>query len=59
MDFQTMTRKVKQKQYKSKAEFRDDLELIWANCSTYNTGDVRPPSLASNFLMNGAASVGK
>lgn len=41
MDFQTMSRKVKQKQYKSKADFSDDLELIWSNCSTYNTGDVR------------------
>ena len=41
MDFQTMSRKVKQKQYKSKAEFSDDLELIWSNCFTYNTGDVR------------------
>ena len=40
MDFQSMLRKVKQKQYKSKAEFKDDLELIWSNCFTYNTGDV-------------------
>ena len=53
MDFQTMLRKVKQKQYKSKNEFIDDLELIWSNCSIYNTGDVRlilsfSPSLDPN-----------
>ncbi|KAL5476500.1 SPT7_4 [Sanghuangporus weigelae] len=30
MDLQTMLRKVKQKQYKSKAEFQDDLDLICA-----------------------------
>lgn len=41
MDFQTMLKKVKQKQYKSKREFAEDLELIWNNCFTYNTGDVR------------------
>ena len=40
MDFQTMSKKVKQKQYKSKREFKDDLELIWSNCYTYNASDV-------------------
>lgn len=42
MDFQTMLKKVKQKQYKSKREFKDDLELIWSNCYTYNAAEVRP-----------------
>ena len=41
MDFQTMLRKVKQKTYKSKREFKDDLDLIWANCYTYNASEVR------------------
>jgi len=36
MDLQTMLKKVKQKQYKSKREFKDDLDLIWSNCFTYN-----------------------
>ena len=36
MDFGTMMKKVKSKQYKSKREFKDDLELIWSNCYTYN-----------------------
>ncbi|KAF9075526.1 hypothetical protein BDP27DRAFT_1358714 [Rhodocollybia butyracea] len=37
MDFQTMGKKLKAKQYKSKKEFKDDLDLIWSNCSTYNS----------------------
>jgi transcriptional activator SPT7 len=41
MDFQTMLKKVKQKQYKSKKEFKDDLDLIWSNCFQYNAADVR------------------
>ena len=41
MDFQTMLKKVKQKQYKSKREFKDDLDLIWSNCLTYNAAEVR------------------
>lgn len=35
-----MSKKVKQKQYKSKKEFQDDLDLIWSNCYKYNIGDV-------------------
>ncbi|KAF8873938.1 hypothetical protein BD779DRAFT_1568335 [Infundibulicybe gibba] len=42
MDFQTMLKKVKQKQYKSKREFMDDLELIWSNCYTYNATENHP-----------------
>ena len=42
MDFQTMGKKVKQKQYKSKKEFKDDLDLIWSNCFVYNATEVRP-----------------
>ncbi|KDR69778.1 hypothetical protein GALMADRAFT_908498 [Galerina marginata CBS 339.88] len=42
MDFQTMLKKVKQKQYKSKREFKDDLELIWSNCLTYNATENHP-----------------
>lgn len=40
MDLQTMLKKVKQKQYKSKKEFKDDLDLIWSNCFTYNATEV-------------------
>lgn len=40
MDLQSMLKKVKQKQYKSKREFKDDLDLIWSNCYTYNATEV-------------------
>lgn len=36
MDLGTMTKKLKQLQYKSKAEFVTDLNLIWDNCIRYN-----------------------
>lgn len=36
-----MLKKVKQKTYKSKREFKDDLDLIWSNCFTYNSTEVR------------------
>lgn len=36
MDLGTMTKKLKALQYKSKQEFVDDLNLIWANCLKYN-----------------------
>ncbi|KAK7691944.1 hypothetical protein QCA50_005349 [Cerrena zonata] len=42
MDLQTMLKKVKQKSYKSKREFKDDLDLIWSNCFTYNAADNHP-----------------
>ena len=41
MDLQTMLKKVKQRHYKSKKEFHDDLNLIWDNCFTYNATLVR------------------
>ncbi|KAI1966841.1 Transcriptional activator spt7 [Ophidiomyces ophidiicola] len=37
MDLGSMTKKLKALQYKSKQEFVDDLNLIWANCLKYNT----------------------
>ncbi|KIK61029.1 hypothetical protein GYMLUDRAFT_586847 [Collybiopsis luxurians FD-317 M1] len=37
MDFQTMGKKLKSRSYKSKKEFKDDLDLIWANCIQFNT----------------------
>lgn len=37
MDLGTMTKKLKALQYRSKQEFVDDLNLIWANCFKYNT----------------------
>ena len=36
MDLGTMTKKLKNVQYKSKQEFVDDINLIWANCLKYN-----------------------
>ena len=36
MDLGTMTKKLKAVQYKSKQEFVDDLNWIWANCLKYN-----------------------
>jgi len=35
-----MLKKVKQKSYRSKREFQDDLDLIWSNCYTYNASEV-------------------
>lgn len=37
MDLSTMTRKLKGLQYKSKQEFVEDLNLIWANCLKFNS----------------------
>ncbi|KAI9688889.1 MAG: Transcriptional activator spt7 [Bathelium mastoideum] len=36
MDIGTMIKKLKSFSYKSKKEFTDDLNLIWANCLKYN-----------------------
>ncbi|KAI9804131.1 MAG: hypothetical protein M1825_001533 [Sarcosagium campestre] len=36
MDLGTMTKKLKSFAYKSKQDFVDDLNLIWANCLKYN-----------------------
>jgi hypothetical protein len=44
MDLGTMLRRVKGKHYRSKREFKDDLDLIWANCLAYNHAPVRTPS---------------
>lgn len=40
MDLGTVTKKMKNLQYKSKKEFADDLYLIYDNCLTYNTNPV-------------------
>jgi transcriptional activator SPT7 len=42
MDIGTMLKKLKGLQYKSKKEFVDDLNLIWANCLQYNTDPNHP-----------------
>ncbi|KAF9524724.1 hypothetical protein CPB83DRAFT_860781 [Crepidotus variabilis] len=42
MDFQTMLKKVKQRSYRSKREFKDDLDLIWSNCYVYNSTENHP-----------------
>lgn len=42
MDIGTMIKKLKQLSYKSKREFVDDLNLIWANCLKYNSNSDHP-----------------
>ncbi|KAI0365089.1 hypothetical protein BV20DRAFT_1028716 [Pilatotrama ljubarskyi] len=58
MDLQTMLRKVKQRQYKSKKEFKDDLDLIWSNCFTYNATEVSSLSEDHTPMDNKPASRG-
>jgi len=36
-----MSKKIKQRQYKTKGDFARDLGLIWDNCLKYNVGKVR------------------
>ena len=52
-----MLKKVKQKSYKSKREFKDDLDLIWSNCFTYNATEVcislrDPPKELTTAIQN-------
>ncbi|KAJ8607631.1 hypothetical protein MRB53_040150 [Persea americana] len=42
MDIGTMLKKLKSLAYKSKKEFVDDLNLIWANCLKYNSSAEHP-----------------
>ncbi|KAK1087942.1 Transcriptional activator spt7 [Friedmanniomyces endolithicus] len=42
MDIGTMLKKLKQLAYKSKKDFVDDLNLIWANCLKYNSTPDHP-----------------
>ena len=42
MDIGSMIKKLKQLGYKSKKEFVDDLNLIWANCLKYNQDPQHP-----------------
>src|SRR5256714_1130185 len=42
MDLGLMTKKLKQLTYQSKAEFVDDLKLIWTNCLKYNSSVDHP-----------------
>lgn len=53
MDFQSMLRKVKQKSYRSKREFQDDLDLIWSNCYNYNASEVRIWLSLSSLVCHG------
>ncbi|KAI0669507.1 hypothetical protein C8Q78DRAFT_1040274 [Trametes maxima] len=58
MDLQTMLKKVKQRQYKSKKEFKDDLDLIWSNCYTYNATEVSVATQDDQIVNNRPASHG-
>lgn len=42
MDLMTMLKKLKNFNYKSKQDFVDDLNLIWANCLKYNASPDHP-----------------
>jgi transcriptional activator SPT7 len=42
MDLALMTKKLKQVAYQSKAEFVEDLRLIWRNCLRYNSAPEHP-----------------
>lgn len=42
MDIGTMMKKLNQRAYKSKRDFVDDLNLIWANCLKYNQEPTHP-----------------
>lgn len=42
MDLGLMTKKLKQVAYQSKAEFVEDLRLIWRNCLRYNSASDHP-----------------
>lgn len=46
MDFTTVGKKIKAKEYKNKTAFEKDLKLIWENCLRYNM----PVSSVSNSL---------
>ncbi|KAJ3124423.1 Transcriptional activator spt7 [Nowakowskiella sp. JEL0407] len=37
MDLGTIAKKLKSKNYKSKMDFKKDLDLVWENCLTFNT----------------------
>ncbi|CAE6388165.1 unnamed protein product [Rhizoctonia solani] len=50
MDLATMAKKVRTKQYRNKAEFIADLNLIWDNCLTYNAHPTHPLRRCANTL---------
>ncbi|KAI5285400.1 Transcriptional activator spt7 [Ascosphaera aggregata] len=45
-----MTKKLKNMVYKSKKEFVDDLNLIWANCLKYNTNPDHPLRKHAHYM---------
>lgn len=45
-----MTKKLKALQYKSKAEFVSDLDLIWSNCLKYNVDPSHPLRRNANSM---------
>jgi transcriptional activator SPT7 len=50
MDLGTMTKKLKQLAYASKAEFIDDLGRIWQNCLTFNSTPDHPMRKHALFM---------
>ncbi|KAG9230315.1 putative transcriptional activator SPT7 [Amylocarpus encephaloides] len=50
MDLGSMTKKLKTIQYKSKAEFVADLDLIWGNCLKYNADVAHPLRRNANAM---------
>ena len=55
MDIGTMIKKLKQYSYRSKKEFVDDLDLMWANCFKYNTDAGHPVRKKGEHLKKASA----
>lgn len=52
MDLSTLLKKVRQREYKDKKAFTDDLNLIWDNCFEYNTWAEHPLRRSASILRN-------
>ncbi|PKI85861.1 Transcriptional activator spt7 [Malassezia vespertilionis] len=50
MDLGTMQKKLKSGQYKNKAQFSADLDLIWNNCLVYNASPQHPLRRNATFM---------
>ena len=56
MDLTTMSKKLKNLQYNSKLEFKNDIQLIVDNCFCYNTQPVRAPEDVARAEYHGCRS---
>ena len=58
MDIGTMLKKLKNTEYKSKKDFMNDLELIWANCLKYNADPHHPLRKKAEHMRKETARLG-